>query len=89
MSTPREQYDAMLDEMPDESKLSLISHVPFAKVLEGLDPVAYRCGCNDFQPTCDECGREFWADDHDDEALCADCVKEAEAEETDESEARS
>ena len=78
MSTPREQYDAMLDEMPGESKLSMIDHVPFAKLLEELDPVAYRCGCSDYQATCDECHREFWADDPDEEAVCPECTKEEE-----------
>lgn len=80
MSTPREQYHAMLDELDAESKLHLIDHVPFAKLLEEVDPVAYRCGVSDYQPCCDECGREFWADDPDDEAVCADCRAEAEAE---------
>lgn len=79
MSTPREQYDAMLDDLPSTAKLSLIDHVPFAKLLEDLDPVAYRCGCNDFQATCDTCGREFWADDPDEEAICQDCAAEAKA----------
>jgi hypothetical protein len=77
MSTSREQYDAMLDDLPDESKVALVNHVPFAKLLEDVDPTAYRCGCNDFQPICDECGDEFWADDPDDEAVCAECREEA------------
>lgn len=73
MSTPREQFDAMLDELDPESKLRLIEHVPFAKLLEEVDPIAYRCGVSDFQASCDECGNEFWADDPDKEALCEDC----------------
>jgi uncharacterized paraquat-inducible protein A len=79
MSTPREQYDAMLDELDAESKLHLIDHVPFAKVLEELDPIAYRCGCSDFQASCDECHHEYWADDPDDEAVCEDCREEMQA----------
>src|SRR5262245_61165282 len=78
MSTPREQYDAMLDELDSDSKLRLIDHVPFAELLEAVDPTAYRCGCNDFQPTCDRCGHEYWADDHDEEAICSDCAAEEE-----------
>lgn len=73
MSTPREQYHAMLEELDDASKLRLIEHVPFAKLLEEVDPVAYRCGCNDYQAVCDECGDEFWADDPDAEAVCSSC----------------
>lgn len=86
MSTPRQQYDSMLDEMDSESKLRLIDHVPFAKLLEEVDPVAYRCGCSDFQASCDECGREFWADDPDEEAICDNCKEAAEEEEETESE---
>jgi len=84
MSTPREQYDAMLDELPAESKMELIDHVPFAKVLEELDPIAYRCGCSDFQATCDACHSEFWANDPDAEAICQDCANEEEDEAEDE-----
>lgn len=73
MSTPREQFDAMLDELDAESKLRLIEHVPFAKLLQETDPIAYRCGMSDFQASCDKCGGEFWADDHDKEALCDEC----------------
>jgi CDGSH-type Zn-finger protein len=87
MSTVREQYDSMLDELPAESKLALIEHVPFAKLLEETDPTAYRCGANDFQPTCDVCHHEFWADDTDDEAICASCKEEQEAQEQEEGEA--
>jgi len=63
----------MLDELDPESKLRLIDHVPFAKLLEEVDPVAYRCGCNDYTAVCDECGGEFWADDPDAEAVCSSC----------------
>lgn len=63
----------MLDELDSESKLHLIEHVPFAKLLEEVDPVAYRCGCSDFQTCCDVCHDEYWADDPDDEAVCNDC----------------
>jgi predicted Zn-ribbon and HTH transcriptional regulator len=73
MSTPKEQYDAMLDELPAEEQMRLIDHVPFARVLEDVDPVAYRCGLNDMQAACDDCGHEFWPDDHDAEALCEEC----------------
>ena len=81
MSTPREQYDTMLDDLEPDTKEQMISHVPFAKVLEDIDPIAYRCGCNDFQPTCDECGHEFWADDPDAEAVCPECAATDEDEE--------
>jgi len=81
MSTPREQFDSMLDELDPESKLRLIEHVPFAKLLEEVDPVAYRCGVSDFQPSCDKCGSEFWADDPDEEALCESCKAEDEDDE--------
>jgi hypothetical protein len=53
MSTVKEQYDSMLDELDEESKVALINHVPFAKILEEVDPIAYRCGMNDYQPTCE------------------------------------
>ena len=75
MSTPREQYDAMLDDLDTESKIHLIDHVPFAKLLEEVDPVAYRSGVNDFQARCDDCHSEFWADDPDEPAVCPDCVE--------------
>ena len=81
MSTPREQYDAMLDELDSKSKLALIDHVPFAKLLEEVDPVAYRCGCNDWGAQCDECNGEFWADDPDEDAVCDTCREEMRAEE--------
>lgn len=81
MSTPREQYDSMLDDLDTESKVRLIDHVPFAKLLEEVNPVAYRCGVNDFQAQCDECHGEFWADDPDAEAFCLDCAKSDEEEE--------
>jgi len=50
--------------------------VPFAKLLEEVDPVTYRCGASDYQPACDECGHEYWADDPDDEAVCPECAAE-------------
>jgi hypothetical protein len=73
MSTPKEQYESMLDELDSDSKLALIDHVPFARLLEEVDPVAYRCGMSDYQASCDECGDEFWADDPDEPAVCAEC----------------
>jgi len=86
MSTPREQYDSMLDDLDAETKLGLIEHVPFAKLLEEVDPVAYRCGASDYQAQCDECRRKFYADDPDDEAVCPECIeaaKESDDEDTD------
>lgn len=80
MSTPREQFDSMLDDLDAESKLRLIEHVPFAKLLEEVDPIAYRCGVSDFQASCDKCGSEFWPDDPDEEALCEDCKADDEDE---------
>ena len=77
--TAREQYHAMLDELDAESKLRLIDHVPFAKLLEEVDPIAYRCGANDFQPTCKQCRQEYWADDPDDDAYCDTCREEMRA----------
>lgn len=89
MSTAREQYDAMLDELDSESKLRLIDHVPFARLLAEVDPIAYRCGVSDFQATCDECYDEFWADDPDDEAVCGACKEAAESAEAETQEAES
>ena len=71
----------MLDEMNDERKLALVAHVPFARLLEDTDPVAYRCGLNDFQAQCNECSHEFWADDPDEDAVCNTCREEMRAEE--------
>lgn len=79
--TPREQYEAMLDELPDKEKARLLSHVPFARLLEEFDPVAFRCGLNDFQACCEKCGDEFWTDGPDDEAICGECAKRIAAEE--------
>ena len=84
MSTPREQYDAMLDNLDDESKLRLIEHVfrrGFASFYAEECPVDYRCGVSDYQASCDECGREFWADDPDEDAVCDTCREEMRAEE--------
>lgn len=83
MSTPREQFDSMLDELDAESKLRMIEHVPFAKILQGADPIAYRCGVSDFQAQCDECGAEFWADDPDEPAICDECKAKEEEEDSD------
>lgn len=73
MSTPKEQYDTMLDDLDPAEQMRMINHVPFARILEGIDPVAYRCGMNSMQATCDDCGDEFWPDDYDKEALCDEC----------------
>jgi hypothetical protein len=69
----------MLDELPEETKVALVSHVPFARLLDDTDPVAYQCGLNDYQPTCDECHREYWADDPDEDAICDTCREEMRA----------
>ena len=65
--------------MDDASKLALVAHVPFARLLEDTDPIAYRCGLSDFQPVCDECLHEFWADDPDEDAVCDTCREEMRA----------
>ena len=83
MSTPREQYDTMLDELDDEAKFKLIEHIlwKFPKFYAEECPVDYRCGMADFQATCDECHGEFWADDPDEDAVCDSCRVEMRAEE--------
>lgn len=83
MSTPKEQFDAMLDDLDDESKFAMVSHLlgNFARFYANECPTDYRCGLADFQAQCDECNHEFWADDSDEEAICSVCREEAEEEE--------
>jgi formylmethanofuran dehydrogenase subunit E len=61
MTTPKQQYDAMLDDLEPEEKVRLIDHVPFAKL-------------PDFEPQCDICGESFVADDADAVAICQACA---------------
>ena len=82
MSTPREQYDAMLDGLDDDTKANLIQHIfgNFVRFYSEECPVDYRCGMADFQAQCDECGHEFWADDLDEPAVCQACAAAEEEE---------
>ncbi len=83
MSTPKEQYDQMLDDLDPQTKDRLLNHIPFAHILEEFDPIAYRCGMSDAQAICDDCHDEFWPEDHEDEALCSECRTKREQEELD------
>lgn len=78
MTTPKQQYDDMLDRLDSHTKEQLLSHIPFGKVLEQLDPISYRCGLADYQANCDRCHREFYPDDSDAEALCPSCADDDE-----------
>jgi len=86
MSTPREQYDSMLEDLDDETKVKLIEHVfaNFVRFYSEECPVDYRCGMADFQAQCDECHHEFWADDPDEDAVCDGCKEAAKEEEEEE-----
>lgn len=84
MSTPKEQYDTMLDELPAEDRMRLINHVPFARVLEEFDQTAYDCGLSDFTAVCDNCGNNFCPDDYDEPAICGECKAENQDDDEDE-----
>jgi hypothetical protein len=75
VSTPREQYEAMLDELDDCTKMRMLDHIPFARLLEDADPTTFRCGLADFEPQCDKCGEPYTADDEDADAICPECVE--------------
>ena len=48
------QYDDMINETTDTIKIGYIEFEP-SRVLEELDPIAYRCGLNDYYDSiCDE-----------------------------------
>lgn len=46
------QYDDMLDECYDMVNIGNLSYYP-SKVLEAVDPIAYRCGYNDYVDSID------------------------------------
>ena len=48
------QYDEMINETTNIIKIGYIEFEP-SRVLEELDPIAYRCGLNDYYDSiCDE-----------------------------------
>lgn len=79
-SVVEEAWRDSLDEMePGE----LFSNYSNAHILEEVDPVAYRCGLNDWADSfpCVECGEEFSVDDpRNSDGLCDECMAFAEDE---------
>jgi hypothetical protein len=72
-----EDYDNMLD----EEGVVVVGGLNFSPsdIIKNLDPIAYRCGFNDFQKyktvyICDDCGLEY--DDEDEAKEC--CTYECE-----------
>jgi len=86
MSTPRDQYHEELEDWSDDEKMEIFSHYEFWELLKREDPRRYERGMSDFKPTCDECGRGYWDDDPDDEAICPDCREDAESASEDDAE---
>jgi hypothetical protein len=77
-SVVEEQWREMLDELDSEE---LFSNYSNAHILEEVDPVAYRCGLNDWANSfmCVECGDEFCVDDPwNSDGLCEECSAEEE-----------
>jgi hypothetical protein len=57
------QFDAMLDECYSFDKVGgPFAHMLPSRVLKELDPVAYRCGVNDYEDSCEwvEVGGEYY-----------------------------
>jgi hypothetical protein len=65
----------MLDDLNDRTKMSMLDHIPFARLLEDADPIAFRCGLADYEPACDRCGEQYTAEDEDADAICPECVE--------------
>ena len=40
-------YDSMLDDCYDDVNICGLNYVP-SRALKEVDPIAYRCGCNDY-----------------------------------------
>ena len=86
MATYGEMYDEMLDEVLGPVTIGSLEYEA-SRVMREVDPVAYRCGFNDWTGgggfECDECGDSFCPDvDTDDEyperllcdGFCAHCA---------------
>jgi hypothetical protein len=81
MSVVQDQYDAMLDEQHEENPGTLFANYSGSRLLKDADPVAYRCGLNDWSSSfpCVECGSEFCVDDPwNDDGVCEECSDKCE-----------
>jgi hypothetical protein len=81
MATVETQYREYLDILHDENPGALFRDYSGARTLEEIDPIAYRVGLADYEPTCEKCGETFCVEDTDGEAVCADCADSAEDDE--------
>ena len=63
-----EEYDDMIDECSEEIKIGYISFLA-SRVLKECDPIAYRCGLNDYasEMGLDWDGDGFWTDEDEEE----------------------
>ncbi len=60
-----EVYDEMLNDCHEDSDICGHQYSP-SRALLAVDPVAYRCGFNDYMDSLEESGTEF---------QCSDCTK--------------
>ena len=80
--TVKEQYDRYLDDLHEDGLLDLSAYQG-SKILEEIDPIAYRVGMADFVPDCEECGAPIESASEDDDAICQDCKDDEEGEDDD------
>lgn len=84
MGLVRDAYDEMLDELHEENPGALLAGYAGSRLLEEVDPVAYRIGLNDYSDEfiCVECGDTFCVDDPwESDGVCDGCIERAEEEE--------
>jgi hypothetical protein len=65
------RYDDMLDEVGQYDLRGMFANYQPSRVLREIDPVAYRCGMNDWLDGEDKSTFEGWEDLHDDVEDCA------------------
>jgi len=78
MSIVKDAYDEFLDELHDENP-GTFGGYSGAMIMRKIDPVAYRCGLNDYSDSfpCVECGNEFSVDDPEESnGMCDECTEE-------------
>ena len=78
MSIVKDAYDEFLDELHDENP-GTFGGYSGAMIMREIDPVAYRCGLNDYSNSfpCVECGNEFCVDDPEESnGMCDECTAE-------------
>ena len=81
MGLVQDAYNDYLDELHESDPGTLFVNYAGSRIMEEIDPVAYRCGLNDYSDRfpCTECYQEFCVDDPwNSDGVCPECEEEEE-----------